>query len=142
MEISLVAIGRVAGLIPSLLPYLKESQDWTRGRATVDDILRMVLNGQMQLWVVYQDGIVYGHVVTEIKQYPQCNMLTIQYCAMHTGTLELVEEDMMRIAEDIAKKSGCAGVEFIGRPGWKKIVDTHGYAVQSTMYQKFLKESE
>ena len=82
MEISLVAIGRVAGLIPSLLPYLKESQDWTRGRATVDDILRMVLNGQMQLWVVYQDGIVYGHVVTEIKQYPQCNMLTIQYCAM------------------------------------------------------------
>jgi hypothetical protein len=140
MEISLVAIGRVAGLIPSLLPYLKESQDWTRGRATVDDILRMVLNGQMQLWVVYQDGIVYGHVVTEIKQYPQCNMLTIQYCAMQTGTLEQIEDKMHETAERFARDAGCKGIEFVGRPGWRRTGNMYGYSVQSVMYQKFFKD--
>ena len=140
MEISLVAIGRVAGLIPSLLPYLKESQDWTRGRATVDDILRMVLNGQMQLWVVYQDGIVYGHVVTEIKQYPQCKMLTIQYCAMQTGTLEQIEDKMHETAERFARDAGCKGIEFVGRPGWRKTGNMYGYSVQSVMYQKFFKD--
>ena len=140
MEISLVAIGRVAGLIPSLLPYLKESQDWTRGRATVDDILRMVLNGQMQLWVVYQDGIVYGHVVTEIKQYPQCKMLTIQYCAMQSGTLEQIEDKMHETAENFARDAGCKGIEFVGRPGWRKTGNMYGYNVQSVMYQKFFKD--
>ena len=140
MEISLVAIGRVAGLIPSLLPYLKESQDWTRGRATVDDILRMVLNGQMQLWVVYQDGIVYGHVVTEIKQYPQCKMLTIQYCAMQSGTLETIEDKMHETAENFARDAGCKGIEFVGRPGWRRTGNMYGYSVQSVMYQKFFKD--
>jgi len=100
----------------------------------------MVLNGQMQLWVVYEDGIVYGHVVTEIKQYQQCKMLTSQYCAMQTGTLEQVENKMHEIAERFARDAGCKGVEFVGRPGWRKTGNMFGYDVQSVMYQKFFKD--
>jgi hypothetical protein len=52
MNISLVPIGQVAGVMPSLFPFLAESVKWSRGRVVVDDILRFVLNGQMQLWAV------------------------------------------------------------------------------------------
>ena len=79
MRVSLIPPGTVAGVIPSLLPYLVKSQEWTRGRAKVDDILRFVLNGQMQLWVGHDDNDIYGHVITEVKTYPQCKMLTVQY---------------------------------------------------------------
>lgn len=141
MKISYVPIGNIAGLVPALLPYLDKSVKWSAGRVTADDLLRLMLTDMLQLWAVHEGQTVHGFFGLEVKTYPQCKMLTIQYCAMHTGTLEIVEEEMMRIAEDIAKQSGCAGVEFIGRPGWKKIVDDHDYAIQSVMYQKFFKES-
>lgn len=140
MDISLVPVGQVARAIPVLLPYLKVSEEWAHGRATVDDLIRFVLNGQMFLWVVFEDDKVYGHVITEIKQYPQCKMLVIQYCAMDTGTLEKINPKMQEIAERFAKDAGCVGIEFVGRPGWKQTAREYGYAVQSVTYQKFFEE--
>lgn len=141
MDISLVPIGQVAGLVPAILPFFKESEDWTRGRATVDDLLRFVLNGQMHLWVVHDEEKIAGHVMTEIMAYPQCKMLRIQYCAMTTGTLDEINEKMQDVAARFAKDAGCSGIEFIGRPGWRATAKTYGYNVQSVMYQKFFEET-
>lgn len=137
MDISFVPIGRVAGVIPALLPYLQESADRSRGRASVDDILRMVLNGQTQLWVAHEGNTIYGHVITEEKLYPQCKMLVCQYCAGEPNHMHHVEDKMYAILDEMARKSGCAGVEFVGRPGWKKSATAHGFDVQSVVFQKF-----
>lgn len=137
MNISLVPVGQVAGSIPAILPFLQESVEWARGRVTADDLLRFVVTGTMHLWVVHEDNVAHGHVITEIKQYPQCKMLTIQYCAMTPGTLELVEDEMQDVAARFAKDAGCAGIEFVGRPGWRDTAKKYGYSVQSVMYQKF-----
>lgn len=141
MDIAFIPHGKVAGVIPALLPYLQESENWTRGRATVDDILRFIMTGQMHLWVAHEDGKIYGHVVTEVKEYPRCKMLTIQYCAMEPGTLDKVNDKMQEIAMHVAKESGCAGIEFVGRPGWRKTASKYGYSVQSVMYQKFFEDA-
>jgi hypothetical protein len=142
MELALIPPGQVALVIPALLPFLQESQKWARGRVTVDDIVRFVLNGQMQLWAVHKAGAVHGHVITEIKQYPQCKLLAVQYAAMEPGTLAEVEDTLQETAERFAKDAGCAGIEFVGRPGWAKTADKYGYAVQSVMYQKFFEGSK
>jgi len=137
MNISFVPVGGVAGVIPALLPYLNESARWTRGRATADDILQMILSGQMHLWAAHDEQTIFGHVITEIKMYPRCKMLTIQYCAMQPGKLEQVEDVMQDVAAKVAKDAGCAGIEFVGRPGWRDTAKKYGYEVQSVMYQKF-----
>lgn len=142
MNVSLVPYGAVAGLVPALMPFLAESERWTRGRAKVDDLLRFVLNGQMQLWAVHDENHVYGHIITEVKQYPQCKMLSVQYCAMQPGLMEMVEEEMQAKAAQFAKDAGCAGIEFVGRPGWRKTANKYGYEVQSVMYQKFFEVSQ
>ncbi len=89
LEISLVPYGLIHQVIPGVLSYLKESESWTRGRSTVDDILRFVVNGTMQLWVVFEpeERKIFGHIITEVKQYPQCKMLVIQYCTAGTALL-------------------------------------------------------
>lgn len=137
MDIALIPPGQVAGAVSAVLPFLLTSEEWSRGRATADDLLRFVLNGQMMLWAVHEDGKVYGHIMTEVKQYPQCTMLAIQYCAMAPGTLVDVEDKMQALAERVAKDAGCAGIEFVGRPGWRSTARAYGYSVQSVMYQKF-----
>jgi len=140
MKVSLVPPGMVSGVIPALLPYLKKSEKWTRGRATVDDILRFVLNGQMQLWIVHEENTIYGHVVTEIKEYPRCKMLTVQYCAGEPSHMQYVDDEIFDLLDRFAKDAGCTGVEFVGRPGWRKQADKYGFEVRSVMYQKFFKE--
>jgi hypothetical protein len=140
MRISLIPYGAVAGLIPSLLPYLVESENWSKGRAKVDDILRFVLTGQMQLWVSHDDHEIYGHLVTEVKVYPQCKMLAVQYCAGEPNHMEYVLDEVHDLLDRFARDAGCAGIEFVGRPGWKKSASSYGYKVQSVMYQKFFKD--
>ena len=58
-----------------------------------------------------------------------------------TITLDQINDKMQSIAEQIAKNNGCAGIEFVGRPGWKQTARQYGYAVQSVTYQKFFEEA-
>ena len=138
MKIDLVPVSQLMSVVPALLPYLEESSKWSRGRALVTDIVRFLLNGQMHLWAVHDgQGHAFGHVIAEVKQYPQCTMLTVQYCAGKPHHMQFVEDEMFKVLEDAAKRAGCAGIEFVGRPGWRKTAEGHGFEVQSVMYQKF-----
>lgn len=140
MKASLVPPGMVSNVIPALLPYLKESEKWAKGRATVDDILRFVFTGQMQLWIGHEENTIYGHVITEIKEYPQCKMLVVQYCAGEPNHMQYVDDEIFDLLDRFAKDTGCSGVEFVGRPGWRKQAEKYEFEVRSVMYQKFFKE--
>ena len=82
MKISYVPIGHIAGLVPALLPYLAKSEAWSGGRVSKDDLLRLILTDMVQLWVVHENADIHGFFGLEVKLYPRCKMLTIQYCAM------------------------------------------------------------
>lgn len=140
MKISYIPYGNIASVVPALLPHFKTAEKWSEGRVCVDDLVRMALNDLIQLWVVHEGTDIHGFFGVEVKMYPRCKMLAIQYCAMEPGIMAEVEDEMQKIAATVAAKSGCAGVEFVGRPGWKKVADANGYTVQSVMYQKFFKE--
>ena len=140
MRASLVPPGMVSSVIPALLPYLAESEKWSKGRSSIDDILRFVLNQQMQLWVIHEENTIYGHVITEIKEYPRCKMLVVQYCAAEPDHMQYVDDEMFDLLDRFAKDAGCSGVEFVGRPGWRKQAEKYGFEVRSVMYQKFFKE--
>jgi hypothetical protein len=139
-DITLVLNGNITNAVAAVLPYLKVSEEWSSGRSSVDDIVRFIITGQMQLWLVFDQEKVYGHFITEIKEYPQAKFLTIQYCAMEPGTMESVEDKMQEYTERFAKDAGCIGIEFIGRPGWRRVANTRDYDLQSVIYQKIFKE--
>ena len=40
LDISLVPYGQISYLVPSLIKYFQESEGWTKGRSSVDDIVR------------------------------------------------------------------------------------------------------
>jgi hypothetical protein len=94
----------------------------------------------MQLWVVHEENTIYGHVVTEIKEYPRCKMLVVQYCAGEPDHMQYVDDEIFDLLDRFAKDTGCSGIEFVGRPGWRKQAEKYGFEVRSVMYQKFFKE--
>jgi hypothetical protein len=125
-------------VIPSIMPYLAKSELWTNGRAGIDDILGFLYTGRMSLWLVYDENLVgRAFVITEIKAYPRCKLLVIQYCAGEPHHMKFVEEKMHDTLESYAEAADCAGIEFFGRPGWGAHVKKRGYDVQTVVYQKF-----
>lgn len=140
MRIVLIPPGSITASLPVVLDYLRVSAQWTGGRADVDDLARFLLNGQMQLWAVVNDNGVFGHLMTEFKQYPRLKILAVQYCAADPHSMDRVEAAAFGTLEQFAKDAGCAGVEFVGRPGWKKSALKHGYETRSVTYQKMFKE--
>lgn len=142
MDFSLVPYGMLFSALPQVLPHLEVSEGWTKGRATVDDILKFLFTGQMQLWVALDEKKIYGHIITEVKQYPQCKMLVIQYCAGESNHMQFVEDKAYEILEKFAKANSCAGIELIGRPGWSRHVAKQGFETKSVMYQKFFERGK
>ena len=140
MDVSLVYPGQVSYVLPALLTYLQKSETWTGGKAKVDDILRFILNGQMYLFVAHEGNTIYGHVIVEVKQYPQCNMLVVQHCAGEDNHMVPVEDTMFEVLDKFAKDAKCAGIEFVGRPGWRKTANKYGYELRSVTYQKMFGE--
>lgn len=142
LDISLIPYGQISYMVAPLLRFLQESESWTKGRSSVDDIVRFVLTGQMQLWVVFDPDTqeIHGYVITEIKQYPQSKMFVIQYCAMNPNHMRYVEDSMHEKADRFARDAGCAGVEFFGRPGWEPHVKKRGYTVKTVVFEKFFDE--
>ena len=106
----------------------------------MDDLARVLINGQMHLWAIVNDKDVFGHLMTEVKQYPKLKLLTIQHCAADPHSMDRVEAAAFGTLEQFAKDAGCAGVEFVGRLGWKKSALRHGYSARSVTYQKMFKE--
>lgn len=143
LNISLVPYGQISYFVPSLIKYFQESEGWANGRAGVDDIVRFALTGQMQLWIVFEaenGNAIHGYVMTEIKQYPECKMFVIQYCAMDSNHMQYVEENMHETADRFARDAGCAGIEFFGRPGWEPHVKKRGYTKKTVVYEKHFDE--
>jgi hypothetical protein len=139
LNISLIPYGALARTVNAIMPYIEESAERSKGRSSVDDILKFLFTQQMVLWVVYDEETseAHGHFITEVKQYPQSSMLVIQYAAMLPNHMEQIEDLMQDYAEKYARNAGCTGIEFVGRPGWKKHATKYGYQTQSVTYQKF-----
>jgi len=134
--IALIPPGHVVPVLPAVAPFLQIAADTTEGRRTADDVLRPVLDGSMNLWVAHDDGDVHGMFTTEVRQYATLRMLVVQYCAMRPGTLVEVEDEMQEVASRFARDAGCAGIEFVGRPGWRQTSKKYGYDVYSVAYHK------
>ena len=137
MEMSLVPYGHIGRTIPAVLTHLQVCEGLSQGRSSLDDIIRFLITGRMHLWVVLDEAKIHGIVVTEITPYPQRTLLTVQYCSMDTGTLEVIDDVMHDTLERFAKDSQCSGIEYIGRAGWRNNARKHGYSETIVMYQKF-----
>lgn len=140
-HVYIVGHGDVVAIVPTILPWLQKMAAWTRGRRTVDDIVTRVLNLESNLWVTLGEELrPTGALVTKIEAYPRMRMLQVLHCAGEPGHMEAVADEVYEALDKFAKFNHCAGVEFIGRPGWEPHVRKRGYEVRSVTYQKFFEE--
>lgn len=143
LSISLIPQGFLYRAIPRVMEYLETAALYSRGRTNPDALLGCIFSQRYRLWVVHDDDLkFYGIFLTEEVQYPDSKFLCIQHCVIEPHLMVEVEEQMQVIAEKYARDTRCNGVEFVGRPGWKRHALKYGYKAQSVKYQKFFEEAQ
>ena len=114
----------------------------SHGRFESQDILHELFTGKQQFWAVWDEEVeglpIIGVVITEVMQYPQRRILSIQYC---TGSrLDEWMSDIIELLEQWAKTCGCDGMELTGRRGWARKLQPEGweeeYVIVSKRFEK------
>ncbi len=93
-----------------------------RAGCDTEHVLTCLQVGTMQLW---RDEARKGIAVTEIQTYPLYRVLLI-FMVAGRDVRDLLTDGQQQL-DSFAKQSNCKFVEFIGRPGWEKLVDGLGY---------------
>ena len=143
LSISIVPEGFLYRAVPGIMGFLETAALYSRGRTSPDALLLCICSKRYQLWVVHDEAFkLHGIFLTEEVQYPKSKLLCIQHCVIEPNLMVEVEDQMQTIAERYARDTKCNGVEFVGRPGWKRHALKYGYKAQSVKYQKFFEEAQ
>lgn len=109
------------------------------GTHSVDDMRKVLLSGNAQLWLQWANGEADAAGVTEFVNYPRGLWLRIWLMGARDGAKILWEEFKKHIM-GFAYANHCAGIRHEGRKGWIKH-ETHWGKIdsESIIYNYVLK---
>lgn len=104
---------------------------------TIEYIKQMLDSDNMQLWLIQVEGQAKGVCITEINAWAKGNALT----AVIVGgeSVELWVSALGDTLDRFAKHQGCKAIYAYGRIGWKNILNTLGWVMDSVSYMKEIK---
>ena len=109
----------VAHIWEQLAPLLDRVREHSEGETEPDDFLEPLTHGDMQLWIVTEEGSLHSAMITQIIVYPQKKILRV--ISMAGSEFEKLRQ-FNNMVESFAIKTGCTGLELWGRKGWKKLL--------------------
>jgi hypothetical protein len=136
--ITMVFPHNVQAVWPLCAEMLRPAID-REGKYAAEDIRRLLLTGQAQLWVDWEGGKVLASLVTEFRVFPKGAWLNVWIMGAPKGEadIEAFQDSMFQFAE----ANGCVGVMLTGRKGWRGFHDRFKAAVkESTIYTCNLKD--
>ena len=105
-------------------PLIQKALNHAEGALSTTDVLRMILNGQMHLWVGFQDNQIFTAIVTEFINYPRHKICRIITTATETGhDLDEWYPTMLKHVEEFALNEGCVALEAWCRKGLARKLD-------------------
>jgi len=133
MQVSVVLPEHIELVWPNIEQYMSGAAQYTYNRFSTDDIKKDLITKPQQLWIAYDEGEVYGAVVTEIIVYPRMTTLMMHF----TGGKKLPrwKQPMLTLLQRFAKDQGCNVIESYGRPGWEKVFKNDGYKEVFKFYE-------
>lgn len=109
--------------------FLGEAVKYSDGRHDINLVRSTTSSGVAQLWaMISRDGEavrIIGAAVTEVRNYPGKPRLAVLLCGgieMNLWLADLIERFKL-----FAQFHDLDGIEFVGRPGWEKVLTEYGF---------------
>lgn len=118
-------------------PFIKRALDHTFGEVSIDDMKRLCLGRDMQLWMVLKENRVVGAGTTMIIHHPQMKVCRI---VALSGAEFKQWKDMAHMSIEVwAAEQGCVAVECYVRKGFMPALMEIGYKHRYSVAHKSLK---
>lgn len=88
--------------------------------ATADDLYQRIIDKDVQLWAIHDNGDMRAVMTTEIVNYKRKKAVRII-----TVTGKNADEWLDVLIDTISRwgaENGCTSLEFVGRNGWEKVL--------------------
>ena len=125
---------------PFVLESIEKALKYSGNHFIVEDIYNDLLDGKMQLWVLWnlnKKQNFQGCGVTKILQRTNSKALNI---FIVTGRNRKQWQDKMPLVEDWAKQNGCTHIETYARPGWSRLLKEQDYKITHYLLEKKLEK--
>ena len=108
---------------PHVKEFLEHATEPARGRMSASDIMGLVSDGLMQLWLVSDGTELCAVVVTEIIKYPQLTVCRVAFMAGKDRKKWLhLLDDIEGWARD---EQRCTRMEAFVRPGLARVLEDY-----------------
>ena len=123
---------------PLVVKEIKQTLDKAQNGYDHNDILKLLNNGEMQLWIIFdiKKNKKLAFILSEIINRPQLNFISI---FMTIGrNKDIWEKKAQETLEAFAIKNNCKKAILIARKGWSKSFKKVGYKETHTLLEKQL----
>lgn len=104
---------------PTVEPMLARATAETLGCFETPDLLRGILNGNMQLWVAADESGVHAAMTTQIHRYPRRSSLRVEFIG---GTrLKAWAKEFCEALDAFARENNITLMEGAFRRGWLRM---------------------
>ena len=135
MKISIVLKEHIDGVWDSIRDMVVKTCAYSNGRYTADDVLKLLLNDKLMLWIAFDDDMtIHGFSVTCITHYPSKRALTVAFLGGVNAKIWLGVMDDVLIKW--ARDNGCDCLEGTGRSGWMRVKPSLNLRKMKTQFEK------
>ena len=121
---------------PKVSTYMERAAAVSGGRYEAQDIKDAVRTGEIHLLVALKDGLAIGCLTLRIRQYPRMRVIEGVDIAGEIHAYEDWRQPMSDFVDMIARRVGAEKVEFRGRSGWDRMLQSNGYQKVFAFYEK------
>ena len=118
-------------------PYVEMGNNKSQEEMNVDDIYKKLIESEMQLWIIFNEGKeIHSVFTTQIITYPRkttCRIVTLG----GEGLDDWVDQ-LLDTLEEWAIEQGCVAMETCCRKGFTKKLERFGYEQTYTVLGKEL----
>jgi len=114
-------------------PMIDAALERGHGEFDLEHLRTFVLQGNMQLWVGYEESKIFAVCLTECATYPNYKVLRVVVLA---GRDMKEWTHLEPLLEGYARATDCAFIEGWTRPGMAKVVEPLGYKPHYTIIRK------
>lgn len=114
-----VANHMISAIFPKVRPLLEKGEKYWKDYYTLYDIKRLLIKGNLQLWVGVEGSEIKLMMLTTLVVYPRSVWLRLLYIGGERMTDALY---YLPTVENWGKSRGAMGTEAVTRDGWLKLI--------------------
>jgi hypothetical protein len=123
---------------PAASKMLELATDTSGGKFSIEGVHKAVINGELVLWMILEDGAPVAFYTTRLVEYPNRRAMAMDWVG--GSGLSSWRNEALDAMEKHARANKCQHLEGFGRAAWGRILKRRGWKPEYVAYRMELND--